>query len=443
MAFSPETYAILKGKIKQLEEEIAALTGPTDWIGVTTTPITDGSTINPIVINGQTVTATDGSITSYNGVEFVFTGSTWQEFGRDSSGFVTKAGLRQTTGNVTDNAMSQKAVSDALADKLSRTDDLANTVENSNKVIKGSGIYAALQQKQDALTIDNEPTSSSTNPVSSGGVKEAIDESYQDLLERINDLNEAVGALTNAVEYLGVTTTQITDGSTDPDVVIDGDTVTAVSGDKVIYNNITFIYNGDIWQEVNFNADDYILKENIEQQTGQATDKVMSQKAITDALNTKQNALTFDNAPTQNSDNPVKSRGIYSALQQKQDILTIDSIPISGSNNPIKSNAVYNALRQKQDTLTFDNLPTQNSDNPVKSRGIYSALEQRYYDLLVRINELTAQLDAVAFANNWIGVTTTPISEGSETSTVVIMAMSKHMIILRMFTMAIFGKSLL
>ena len=38
--------------------------------------------------------------------------------------------------------------------------------------------------------------------------------------------------------------------------------------------------------------------------------------------NAKQNALTFDNSPTQNSDNPVKSSGIFTALNDKADKAT-------------------------------------------------------------------------------------------------------------------------
>lgn len=51
------------------------------WIGITTTVLTDGSTTNPITINGETVTATAGDITAYGAQEFIWNGSAWQEFG--------------------------------------------------------------------------------------------------------------------------------------------------------------------------------------------------------------------------------------------------------------------------------------------------------------------------------------------------------------------------
>lgn len=51
------------------------------WIGITSTPLTDGATTNPIVIGSSSVTAGAGDITSYNNIEFIFNGSTWQQFG--------------------------------------------------------------------------------------------------------------------------------------------------------------------------------------------------------------------------------------------------------------------------------------------------------------------------------------------------------------------------
>ena len=64
---------------------ISALDGHTAWLGVTTTVLTEGSTTNPIVINGGNVTAVNGDITSYGSAEYIWNGSAWQQFG-DLSG---------------------------------------------------------------------------------------------------------------------------------------------------------------------------------------------------------------------------------------------------------------------------------------------------------------------------------------------------------------------
>lgn len=58
--------------------------GNSSYIGKTTTPLTDGSRTNPIMINGQSVTAKKGDITVYNKQEFIFDGTEWNAFGDDS-----------------------------------------------------------------------------------------------------------------------------------------------------------------------------------------------------------------------------------------------------------------------------------------------------------------------------------------------------------------------
>lgn len=64
---------------------IADLEAYSDYLGVTTTELTDGSTTNPVTINGESVTAKKGNIVNYGSKEFIWNGATsgacWQEFG--------------------------------------------------------------------------------------------------------------------------------------------------------------------------------------------------------------------------------------------------------------------------------------------------------------------------------------------------------------------------
>ena len=62
-------------------EAIAELESYSEYLGVTTTPLTDGATTNPITIGGQQVTAKKGEIANYGSKEFIFNGTIWQEFG--------------------------------------------------------------------------------------------------------------------------------------------------------------------------------------------------------------------------------------------------------------------------------------------------------------------------------------------------------------------------
>jgi hypothetical protein len=70
------------------------------WIGITTTALTDGATTNPITINGQSVTAGEGDITSYDEQELIFNGTVWQEFG-DLSDLGTLAYKDSASGSYT------------------------------------------------------------------------------------------------------------------------------------------------------------------------------------------------------------------------------------------------------------------------------------------------------------------------------------------------------
>lgn len=63
----------------QARTDIENLKKAKQWIGVTTTPLTDGSTTNPITINGIAVTAVNGDVAGYNNDEFVFSGTVWQK----------------------------------------------------------------------------------------------------------------------------------------------------------------------------------------------------------------------------------------------------------------------------------------------------------------------------------------------------------------------------
>ena len=72
------TYDIVDAGARELIEELQAYT---DYLGVTTTELTDGATTNPITINSKSVTAVKGNIVNYGSKEFIFNGTAWQEFG--------------------------------------------------------------------------------------------------------------------------------------------------------------------------------------------------------------------------------------------------------------------------------------------------------------------------------------------------------------------------
>lgn len=56
------------------------------WVGVTTTELSDGATTNPITVNSESITVNLGGLASYDGSEFVWNGSAWQELGKNNFG---------------------------------------------------------------------------------------------------------------------------------------------------------------------------------------------------------------------------------------------------------------------------------------------------------------------------------------------------------------------
>lgn len=89
---------------------IAELESYSDYLGVTTTELTDGATTNPITVNGESVTAEKGNIANYGSKEFIFNGTAWQEFGDMSAigalGYADEAeGSYTPAGTVTGTAV--------------------------------------------------------------------------------------------------------------------------------------------------------------------------------------------------------------------------------------------------------------------------------------------------------------------------------------------------
>ena len=83
---SETVYDIVDAGARQLISELASYT---EYLGVTSTELEDGSTTNPITIGGESVTAKKGNIVNYGSKEFIWNGAEtnpcWQEFG-DLSG---------------------------------------------------------------------------------------------------------------------------------------------------------------------------------------------------------------------------------------------------------------------------------------------------------------------------------------------------------------------
>ena len=116
-------------------------------------------------------------------------------------------------------------------------------------------------------------------------------------------------------------------------------------------------------------------------------DNLPTNDILQQLIGTKQDKLTFDTTPTENSQNPVQSGGIFAALASKQDKLTFDQQPTQYSTNPVVSGALFNIF-QAINSLFPAAASTQNKltdkqyvDGKIQEaapdfQGVYQTVEQ-------------------------------------------------------------------
>lgn len=102
--------------LMQLLDKISVIDKAIIWQGVTTTEITDGSSTNPVVIDGSSYTAKSGDMVTYNSTEFVFNGTVWQEFGAASTIFTETLTAGDTTITITNSQIAVGSMVDIYTD---------------------------------------------------------------------------------------------------------------------------------------------------------------------------------------------------------------------------------------------------------------------------------------------------------------------------------------
>ena len=102
--------------LMQLLNKISVIDKAIIWQGVTTTEITDGSSTNPVAIDGTPYTAKSGDMVTYDSTEFVFNGTVWQEFGAASTIFTETLTAGDTTITITDSQIAIGSTIDIYTD---------------------------------------------------------------------------------------------------------------------------------------------------------------------------------------------------------------------------------------------------------------------------------------------------------------------------------------
>ena len=224
------------------------------------------------------------------------------------------------------------------------------------------------QTKQDNLMFDNAPTENSNNPVKSGGVY-AADLALQQAIEAIlllipsaatavNQLadkafvNSSISTATatfrgtyNVVTdlHLAVDATHAQIEAALASVVATADNndycyvqIPVSSSSQDIQKTSRYKFNGTAWVfEYDLNTSGFTSAQWAAINSGITLALVGKRDALPTAvelaaqLETKQNVLTFDDAPTQGSNNPVKSGGIYTAIKGITDLLPAEATALN------------------------------------------------------------------------------------------------------------------
>lgn len=229
-----------------------------------------------------------------------------------------------------------------------------DNTSDANKPVS-TAQQTALDAKQDKLTFDTTPTAASTNPVTSGGIKTAIDAAKTAVEAEIPDVSgfitKAVSDLTNY--YLK---TEVDSKVTDLESkisaipkfaieVVEALPTTGISTTTIYLLKTSTTETGNLYTE-------YIYVGTAWESLGTQT-LDLSGYVTTAALNTAlvSYAKTADVTAAISAAlaDYVTSATLATELAKKQDVLTVDTALSTTSTNPVQNKAIATALAGKAD----------------------------------------------------------------------------------------------
>ena len=99
-------------------------------------------------------------------------------------------------------------------------------------------------------TLEGNATSDTKDSVTIIGAKKYTDSQITTVNTTISTLQNNIGNLSNIMNFLGTTTTALTNGGTTNPIKIDNKDVSAVKGDVVVNGNKEFVFDGSKWAEI-------------------------------------------------------------------------------------------------------------------------------------------------------------------------------------------------
>lgn len=167
------------GKVSDLESKISAI--PKFAISVVDSLPTSGISTTTIYLKKTSTTETGNLYT-----EYIYVNNAWESLGTqtlDLSEYATKTYVSGQIANFVTEAQVNTLISTALASyvksaslaAIATSGKLSDATQDSTHRVVTDTEKSTWNGKQDKLTFDTTPTANSTNPVTSGGIKTALD----------------------------------------------------------------------------------------------------------------------------------------------------------------------------------------------------------------------------------------------------------------------------
>lgn len=118
-----------------------------------------------------------------------------------------------------------------------------------------SNLHAATKKyvddaKSSAISTVRGASGDASSAATVAGAKKYTDEKVAVVSTALGTLEGKIGNLSNIMNFLGTTTTALSNGSTTAKITIDSKEVTADKGDVVVYGNKEFVFDGSKWAEI-------------------------------------------------------------------------------------------------------------------------------------------------------------------------------------------------
>ena len=297
-----------------------------------------------------------------------------------------------STATVNNVASATTATNDAKGQKIDTTYEKIADASNVHTSLQNS-INGLSTGKQDKLTFDKAPTANSSNPVTSGGIKTALDNKPDKTGEGASGTwginitgNANTADLAKAVAWENV--------SDKPDNFVDTDSTQTITGAKTLTNKTSITTTDDSQSVVPLAVQAPNLSAGHGIYINLGKDDAMYNRYSFGfhylGNNSPYNYFSFSSfgGPSYNFDcagnatfpGKVTAPTFSGSLNGNADTAT-KATQDASVNVIADTYATISALSSYQTKLTFDSTPTANSSNPVTSAGIKAAIDAKTVDL--------------------------------------------------------------